>query len=420
MATRFDAKDYSKKRLLSICTKFIPEEYFNISSGRKGFRLSEKTVAIIKVTEEVINEAMISGETIPTSTTNLYRYGTVCLNIFDDLSQYQTLTSLKTRSRRGYRKELEVIDYNTKKIELEFKKSSNPPVKIQKDEKLIKALKGEYLILLNQDDTESLLPQLTKKEKIFVLEHSDGKKFHQSLSRLITTLDDLKLRKTSDISKLESTKATKSKTLTKIKKIRDQLPELNSQIAKLREDHKLTIALSEKEKLLSDSELSLLLRIITTSLDRYIRMIERKENRTIEERDQLLGMVIDPTRFSGFDEKLWRQIVFIIETHGIELLGNKPWFEFTDSDSLRSFITSKDVLEKLAKIRGLESKIYKIEEELKKIPEYIKTETLIEEFNEMENLLPNLETQIQELEEAIKTSTTEYDINKEKAIVMLS
>ncbi len=420
MATRFDAKSFSKQRLQNACTKFFPEDSFNINSSRKGFRLSEKTISLIKAAEEVVEEAKVTGEILPTSTADIFRYGLVCIDVFENLSQFQTVTQLKTRSRRGYRKELEVIDYNAKKIELEFKKSPNPSVKTQKDEKLLQNLKKEFLSVLNEDDIDRLLQHTIQKEKIFVQESSDGKKFLQSLIRLLSSLIETKSRNSALTSDLDTIQSQKEAVSARLAELDEKLPSINTQIEEIREKHNFPQILSEKEKLLSDSELSLFLKIITTSLDRYIRMIERKENRSIDDRDKLLGMIVDPTRYEGFDEDLWKRIVFIIQTHGLELLSNKSWFEFEDSSSLRSFITEKRVLGKFAKIRNLEINLNLIEEELKGVPQYIEAHAVLREFNEKENLLPKLKSRIPELEDEIQASTQEFASIKAKVLALLA
>ena len=104
MVTKFDSKEYAKQRLFNLCVKYFPSDHLKINTGRKGFRLGENTVALIDKSEEILTQAKESNETIPASTVNVFRYGTVCLEIFENLSNFQVISQLKSRSRRGYRR----------------------------------------------------------------------------------------------------------------------------------------------------------------------------------------------------------------------------------------------------------------------------------------------------------------------------
>ncbi len=191
MATRFDSKEYTKQRLFNICAKYFPRDQLKINiGGRKGFRLGEGTIALINQSRAILTRAQQSDETIPISTVNVFRYGTTCQEIFEDLGKYQVISQLKTRSRRGYRKELEIVDFDLRKIELELKKSSNPPVKYQKDEKFIRNAQKYYSKILNDDKHSTILEDVIKNQDLFIVDGTDGKRFFNSLFRILNTLLD--------------------------------------------------------------------------------------------------------------------------------------------------------------------------------------------------------------------------------------
>ena len=125
MATRFDSKEYARNRIFNLCAKYFPRDQLKINSGRKGFRLGDSTLALIDRSKVIIDRVKESNETIPRSTVNVFRYGLVCQEIFTNQSSYQVISQLKSRSRRGHRKELELVDFDHQKVELKFKKSSD-------------------------------------------------------------------------------------------------------------------------------------------------------------------------------------------------------------------------------------------------------------------------------------------------------
>ncbi|MFX1516766.1 MAG: hypothetical protein ACFFC6_10675, partial [Promethearchaeota archaeon] len=173
MVTKFDSKEYSRQRLLRICSKYFPEAHLKINFGKKGFQLGESTLALIQKAKEIIQVAKDSNKKIPDSTANVFRYGTACIEIFENLNQFQIISQLKSRSRRGYRKELDVIDFDQKKIELEFKKSPKPPIKTQKDLRIIYSAKKSYIKPLDENDFSSILEDVRKTQNLFIVEGSD-------------------------------------------------------------------------------------------------------------------------------------------------------------------------------------------------------------------------------------------------------
>ena len=414
MVTKFDSKEYSRQRLHRICSKYFPEAHLKINFGKKGFQLGESTLVLIQKAKEIIQIAKDSNEKIPDSTANVFRYGTVCIEIFENLNQFQIISQLKSRSRRGYRKELDVIDFDHKKIELEFKKSPKPPIKTQKDLRIIYSAKKSYIKPLDENDFSSILEDVRKKQNLFIVEGSDGKDFFDSLFRILNPIT----RKCDKRSELKSQFKKKQndleKTKTTLADLSKELPGFKQNIDLQRKKSKISDIINEKEQLLSDPDLSLFLRIITTSLERYMKMIERRENRQIEEKEDFLGLILEPTKFQGLNEELWRKIVFIIETHGIELLSGKNWFKFEDSVDLRQFIVLKDVLEKFARLRKLEDELATAEEKLEKNPEYAEAQNKIREYEDNQSKIILLEKEIPKLQEKITKLTQMIKVEKEK------
>ncbi|PWI48730.1 hypothetical protein CEE45_04905 [Candidatus Heimdallarchaeota archaeon B3_Heim] len=137
-------------------------------------------------------------------------------------------------------------------------------------------------------------------------------------------------------------------------------------------------------------------------------MIERREKQRIEQREQYLKLILEPTKYEGLDEALWKEIVFIIESHGIELLQGKNWFTFSFPDELRAFITNKDVLTKFADLRTLEKELEEIDKELQKKSSFNEASNLINDLENTKNSLaeskgkiPKLKLEIQQLIESI-------------------
>ncbi|MFX0014292.1 MAG: hypothetical protein ACFFB2_07365 [Promethearchaeota archaeon] len=419
MVTKFDSKEYAKQRLFNLCAKYFPSDHLKINTGRKGFRLGESTIALIDKSKEILSRAQESNETIPVSTVNVFRYGMVCLEIFEDLSKFQVVSQLKSRSRRGYRKELEIVDFDLKKIELEFKKSSNPNVKSQKDARIILNARRSYLKPLDTDDFLFILNDVIKKQELFIVDDSDGKQFFDSLFRLINPLASKNNQRIKYEILLEEKQNELEKKTKLIAELNKKIPTYKHQIELQRENSRIPKIIQEKEQLFFDPDLSLFLKILTTSLERYVKMIERRENRILEEKEDFLGLILEPTRFQRLDEELWRKIVFIIETHGLELVSGKSWFRFEDSTELRQFIVQKEVLEKFARIRTLENELNDAEDKLQQNPQYTEALKMIKEYEEIEALILKLRKEIPELNEKIKELTREIENDKNKVETFL-
>ncbi len=420
MATRFNSKEYAKQRIFNICAKFFPKDQLKINvGGRKGYRLGEGTIALINQSIAIITHAQQSDETVPLSTVNVFRFGTTLQEIFENLGNFQVISQLKTRSRRGYRKELEVVDFDLRKIEIELKKSSNPPVKYQKDEKFIRNAQKYYSKLLNDDKHSTILEDVIKNQDLFIVAGTDGKRFFDSLFRLLNTLTSFSKEKI----KLKNQKMrlqgeVKDKNV-HFKELEQELPHSKHIMKVQREKSGISQVISEKESLLIDPELSLFLKILVTSLERYTKMIERRESRNLEQREDYLGLILEPTRFQGLNEELWRQIVFIVETHGFELLSGKNWFKFEDPTELRQFMVNKDVLSKFARIRELEQELEKIEIQIQEDPQYSKAQKTIQDFEETEFSLIRLKKEIPEIKKRIASLTRDIETEKEKIAKIL-
>ncbi len=187
MATRFDSKEYVKQRFLTLGSKYFPKDHLRINSTkRKGVKIADSTLSLIKQSIEIVTNAQETGEIVPTSTANLYKYGTIFIQIFENLDQYQVITPLKSRSRRGYRKEVDVLDFDLKKIELLLKKSPDPPIKVQKDKKMILDMKKKYFKQLENNEYQTVLEDILIKQKFFVQIDSDENKFIESFLRPAT------------------------------------------------------------------------------------------------------------------------------------------------------------------------------------------------------------------------------------------
>ncbi|MFW9903040.1 MAG: coiled-coil domain-containing protein [Candidatus Thorarchaeota archaeon] len=419
MVTKFDSKEYTRERLLNTCSKYFPKDHLKITSGKKGFRLGESTLALIEKAKEIIFDAYDSNEKIPESTVNVFRYGTVCVEIFENLNQYQIISQLKSRSRRGYRKQLDVIDFDHKRMELEFKKSPKPPVKSQKDIRIMYSARKSYLKPFNENDFKFILEDVKKRQNLFIVEGSDGKEFFDSLFRLLNPLTRKSIKKTSLETQLAKEQKDLERTETILAALTEELPRYKQSIELQRKDSKIHEIINEKEQLFSDPDLSLFLKILTTSLERYIKMIERRENRILEEKEDFLSLVLEPTKYQGFNEELWRKIVFIIETHGTELLSGKSWFKFEDPADLREFVVLKDVLEKFARLRKLEDELIAVEEQLETNPEYAEAQRKIQEYAEQEEKLTLLKQKIPKIQEKIETLTHLIEIDKDKVDAFL-
>ncbi len=420
MASRFDSKSYVLNQFNALASKYFPHEYMRVNSGKKGFRLSDGTNNLIEKAKDVVSQAENNREIIPQSTARIYKYGVVFQQIFDDLGKYQTMTSIKSRSRRGYRKEMEFLGFDLKKIELELKKSSNPSVKIQKDEKLVRDIKKQYLQLLQEDEFEKLKSDISHKSTLFILEDSVGYKFFDTQTRNITSI-------TRKLTQLNQLKAEKERLLSSQESLETQITELTPLIPKYEgiiRAQKNGMGVYErtdrKEALLTDSEISLFLKILTTSLERYIKMIERREKQRLEQREQFLRLILEPTKFEGLDEGLWKQIVFIIESHGIELLQGKNWFNFQFPDELRAYITDKNVLSKFAELRVLEKELDEIDKQLHEIPSFREAMSLINNLETMKNSLTESQERVNELKTEILDLTDSIAEERQNYLQSLS
>ncbi len=404
MATRFDSKGYAKQRFLTLGSKYFPIGHLRINtSKRKGFTLADSTVALIQQSIDIVVSAKESKIIIPTSTADIFRYGSVFIEIFDNLTQFQVISQLKSRSRRGHRKDIDVLEFDLKKIELALKKSPAPSIKIQKDEKMIREIKQSYLNLVEGNKFDTLANNALKNQNLFVLSDSEGRKFHISFLR---QLNSLKLRDT-ELSKsrshLDKIRIKKKELKNRISLLGKDLSQFKKEVNIHRENIGIYKYLEEKEKLLADPDLSLLLKLLTICLERYVKMIERRENRRLDERDAYLGLVLDPTRFKGLTEELWREIVFIIQTHGFDLIGSKNWFKFSNTEDLRKFVVEREVLEKFARIRKLESKLDEIENLLEENPNYSSAKDLIRECDTKTSEINKLDEEIPKVKEEIES-----------------
>ncbi|MCK4848163.1 MAG: hypothetical protein KAT16_03990 [Candidatus Heimdallarchaeota archaeon] len=409
MATRFDSKLYVLNQFKVLAGKYFPQDYLRVNSSKKGFRLSDSTQKLIEKSKTIVSQLEKTNEALPQSTAFVYRYGVVFQAIFSDLIEYQTISSVNARSRRGYRKEMEFLAFDLKKIELELKKSSNPRVKIQKDEKLIRVLKKRYLTLMDEKKFNLLKTEIEKTQPLFILDDSEGFKFFEVLSRSVSSF-------TQKISHKRKLMKQESEIKSSQKKLRDDIKQSSLEVQKYQKEIELQRKMrgvndltKRKETLYNQSDMSLFFKILTTSLERYIKMIERREKQRLEDRDQLLGVIIEPTKFDGLNETLWKQIVFIIETHGIELLNGKSWFKFSFSDDLRDFITRKDILKKFSELRNLERELETIESELYKNSIFSEAYNFIKKFEslkvqleESEKTLPDIIEEINKLTQIIE------------------
>ncbi len=403
MATRFDSKSYAIQEFMVLASKYFPSDYLHVSSGKKGFRLTDSTLDLIEKVKKVVSQAEKANEAIPQSTAVIYRYGVVFQAIFDDLRQYQAISSVKSRSRRGYRKEMEYTAFDLKKIELELKKSTNPPVKVQKDEKYLKDRKKHYIQLVNEKSYQELESDVNNKRSMFILEDTEGYKFFDTVFRHITSLN----QKIDKMNKFKKQKAELTTSLASLNQKIDEISGLIPSFEELMKNTKRNEGVYErtdlKETLITDPDVSLFLKILTTSLERYIKMMERREKQKLERRDQFLGLIVEPTKFTGLDEDLWKEIVFIIETHGIELLMGKNWFQFDFANELKLFITRKDVLTKFAELRTLESELEEIDRKLNQNSEYKNATSQIQELHILKTQFTESEEVIPELDEKIRT-----------------
>ncbi|MFX0170379.1 MAG: hypothetical protein ACFE9L_00510 [Candidatus Hodarchaeota archaeon] len=420
MATRFDPKEYAKNRLIIVSSKFFPKEYIKIKSGRKGFQLGESMITLIDRSKKIVEDAQESDEIIPISTANIYRGGTTFQNIFQDLSSYQVISQVKSRSRRGYRKEIDVVDFDLKKIELAFKKSPQIPVKTQKDEKYINNTKKLYFKLLDENKYQTVLDDVIKRRDLFVIDDSEGKRYFESLFRLLDNYIKRNNEKTQLKTKLKQIRSRIQEIKARNEELLIEIPQAKHQIEVQRKQSGILDIISEKEQLMIDSDVSLFLKILTISLDRYIRMIERRENRVLEQRDDLLSLILEPTRFQGLNEELWRMIVFIIETHGFELLSSKNWFKFEKPYNLKQFILRKDILEKYARLRKIEMSLEELEKQLLENPEYSEAQKIIDEYDKNEEVQNKLENDIPEINKAINNLNRELKTEKEKISVLIN
>jgi hypothetical protein len=420
MATRFDSKSYAIQQFKVLANKYFPHEYMRVNSGKKGFKLSESTHQLIENSKKVIESAIKESSIVPQSTANIYRYGVTFQRIFNDLSNFQTISSVKSRSRRGYRKEMEFLAFDLKKIELELKKSSNPQIKIHKDKKFLNDTKKRYLELMNEDKVKILHSEVLLNRTVFILDDSEGFKFFDSLFRFITSIN----QNYEQIEVLKSQKKKEKQSIlhnkNRVQKLTSLAAEYQSILRIQKEERGVFHISTRKETLLTDQDVSLFLKIITTSLERYIKMMERREKQRIDQKEEFMNMIVEPTKYEGFNENLWKQIVFIIETHGIELLGSKNWFDFKFPDEVRDFITRKDVLTKFAELRKLESELKLIDIELRKISEFSEAIDALDELELLKNQLINSQDSVPRIDEEVQQLKTEITREKRKIFLLLN
>jgi predicted nucleic acid-binding Zn-ribbon protein len=300
-----------------------------------------------------------------------------------------------------------------------LKKSPDPPIKIQKDKKMILDMKKNYFKQFENNEYQTVLEDILIKQKFFVQIDSDGNKFIESILRQLNNLI-AKITEKKDLQSLLVEIEDEIREIEiRIEELEDALPKLKDEIESFRKESGIYTHLSEKEKLLSDPDLSLFLKIITLGLEKYVKMVERRENRKLDQREDFLGLILEPTRFNNLTEDLWREIVYIIESHALELISSKSWFKFKNSDDLRNFIVKKDVLEKYARIRKLESTLDSIEQNLSKNPQYSEDDRLVKEFNEKRSSYAKLNEKIPEVKEKIDTLSHELKIEEEKVFTYL-
>ena len=409
MATRFDPKSHALNQFKVLASKYFPHEYLRVSSSKKGYRLSDSTQTLIEKSKEIVSEVENSNEILPESTAIIYRYGIVFQRIFNELSKYQTISSVKSRSRRGYRKEMEFLAFDLKKIELELKKSSNPKVKIQNDGKIIREFKKSSTSLMNDEKFDVIINEIDKMQPLFILGDSEGFKYFEALSRSVSSFKQNIEKKDQLLDKMNELKSSQISLRTEIEKASQQIPNYQKEIELQREKRGVNDIAKRKENLLNHPDISLFLKILTTALERYIKMIERREKQQLEDKDKFMGLIMEPTKFDGLNETLWKEIVFIIETHGIELLSGKNWFNFSFSDDLREFITRSDILTKYSELRSIEKELENIETELIQNPSFLEAKNFIDNYQylkdqlaESETTLPSITEEIQKLSEIIE------------------
>ena len=420
MATRFDSKSYVLNQFKVLASKYFPHDNLHVSSSKKGFRLSDSTQILIEKSKTVVSKLEETNGVIPQSTSIVYRYGVVFQAIFSDLSNYQTISSIKARTRRGYRKEMEFLAFDLKKIELELKTSSNPSIKIQKDKKFIRDIKKRYNELLDENKFDFIKADIEKTQPLFVLADSEGGKFFEVLSRSFSSFLQ-KINDKENLMKQESEiKSSLNKLRDNVKQSSSDVPKYQKEIQLQREMRGVYNLTKRKEALLNHSDISLFFKILTTALERYIKMIERRDKQRLEDRDLLLGLIIEPTKFDGLNEALWKQIVFIIETHGIELLNGKNWFKFSFSDDLRDFITREDILKKFSELRELEKELEKIESELYQNSSFSEAYNFLKESESLKLQLEESETSLPEIIEEIDELSLKIEDERLKILNILN
>jgi hypothetical protein len=149
-------------------------------------------------------------------------------------------------------------------------------------------------------------------------------------------------------------------------------------------------------------------------------MIERREKQRLEQREEFLNLILEPTKYKGLDESLWKQIVFIIESHGIELLQGKNWFNFKFPDELRAYITDNNVLSKFAELRTLEKELEEIDKQLQENSSFHEANNLIIELETVKNSLTDSEGRIKELRTEIQNLTDSINEEKQNYLQSLS
>lgn len=419
MATRFDPKEYSRQRFVSLCARFLPKDHVKINVGRKGFRLADSMTYLIEQAKGIVMRAQTSGEVIPDSTATVFRFGIILQEIFLNVGDYLTVSQLKSWSRRGHRKELEITEFDLKKVELALKRSPEPPVKAQKDDKLVMGVQRTYQRLLREKKYQFILEDSTSKQNLFVLDDSAGNKFFKAVNRLISRLKKINQEKKQLSEKLLVMQEEIIELKNRLTQAQALRPQLKRQLEDFRRERGVFEHLDEKEGLLATPQLSLFLKVITNSLERYVKWVERREHRIVEHKDAFMGLVLEPSRFKGFNEELWREIVFIIENYGMDLLQNKDWFEFNQPGELREFITRIDILELFARLREIETQLDDIDNQLQQDPRYVAVTQELQDNDHQITLLDRLQQEIPETTERLAMLSREMTEGEEEISKLL-
>lgn len=390
---KFDSKAYVKNRLLLLIKKYCPIDHINLRSKRSGFELAENTLLVINNAEEIISDAESRGDKFPKSTANIIRYGVILINIFNNLEDYMEVNILKGRTRRGHKKDIAVTDFDLKKIELLFKKSSLPfKVKTVDDDKLIKAKTKEYNKFLEEANVDAIKKDSKVYQNYFVIENSEGFEFFRKINRLADDLSkEIKLIKQKQIDLLTIQEESKNLEKTLQDAIKNKTI-LEEKIKSLKAELGIKTLLNNKEELINDPNIALFFRILSIGIDRYIRRMENKENITLDNKKELLDIALNPTKSPYLNKEHWKGLIEIFEQFGLELLQGKSWFTFETNDELKQFLTSSDLLTTYSQIRKLES-------EMDNINIKVNSSHTAKELQQIENLINNQDINLKKIDQ---------------------